>query len=215
MVIDPADGGPIVAFRGGVYKWVSGTQWVDLLPANDEGFGIWGGLSISIAASTVSGNVYMALSDTNAGEGESENERWSDRGWRFRSIWIAVLAIGIGFGLAGVRPIPAIVLAQALNGVLLPLVAVFLLLTVNDRALMGERGLNGAWANSLLAIVVSVTVMLGVVNVAKALNAAFGFFAPGESRLVLWSIGLSLAGAIPVWKRVRRLRGAPAGGAVG
>ena len=170
------------------------------------------GVSSAITAPLAAAITARSLfSDSNAGEGESENERWSERGWRFRSIWIAVLAIGIGFGLAEVRPIPAIVLAQALNGVLLPLVAVFLLLTVNDRVLMGERGLNGAWANSLLAIVVSVTVMLGVVNVAKALNAAFGFFAPGESRLLLWSIGLSLAGAVPVWKRVRRLRGAPAG----
>jgi Mn2+/Fe2+ NRAMP family transporter len=170
------------------------------------------GVSSAITAPLAAAITARSLfSESNGGEGEGENEHWPERGWRFRSIWIAVLAIGIGFGLAEVRPIPAIVLAQALNGVLLPLVAVFLLLTVNDRALMGERGLNGAWANSLLAIVVSVTVMLGVVNVAKALSAAFGFFAPGESRLLLWSIGLSLAGAVPVWRRVRRLRGAPAG----
>jgi manganese transport protein len=58
----------------------------------------------------------------------------------YRAVWAAVLAVGVGFGVAGVRPIPAILLAQALNGVLLPFAAVFLLLVVNDRALMGERG---------------------------------------------------------------------------
>jgi len=71
------------------------------------------------------------------------DDDWSDRSWRFRAVWAGVLVFGVGFGLAGVRPIPAIVLAQAANGMLLPLVAVFLFLAVNDVRLMGPRQLNG------------------------------------------------------------------------
>ncbi len=87
----------------------------------------------------------------------------------FRATWIFVLACGLGFGIAGVKPVPAIVMAQALNGVLLPLVAVFLIWLVNDRRLVGADGRNGPFANALLVIVVVVTFVLGGANVVKAL----------------------------------------------
>ncbi|MCB1055582.1 MAG: divalent metal cation transporter, partial [Acidobacteria bacterium] len=74
---------------------------------------------------------------------------WRLTGWRFRAVWGGVLLAGVVFGLSGLRPIPVIVLAQALNGLLLPLVAVFLLLAVNDRRLMRSEGLNGPFANLL------------------------------------------------------------------
>jgi hypothetical protein len=106
-----------------------------------------------------------------------------------------------------VKPIPAILLAQALNGVLLPLVAVFLLLSVNDRRLLRRDGLNGVPGNVALGAVVAMTVMLGLNNVAKALVAAFGLTPPGERTLLVVSVGLAAAGAIPVWRRVRLLRG--------
>ena len=119
---------------------------------------------------------------------------------------IEVLAAGFVFGLADVKPIPAIIVAQALNGVLLPFVAVFLLLCVNDRRLMTKEGLNGAPANAVLGAVVAVAVMLGVNNVAKALVNAFGLEPPGEGRLLFWSVCLAIAGALPVWRRARQLR---------
>ncbi|HEX2206623.1 MAG TPA: divalent metal cation transporter [Longimicrobium sp.] len=101
-------------------------------------------------------------------------DRWEPRTWRYRAIWIGVLAVGVGFGLAGVRPIPAIILAQALNGVLLPFAAVFLLVIVNDRALMGAAGINGPAANAVTAAVVAVTLVLGVSGVLRAVATAFG-----------------------------------------
>lgn len=80
---------------------------------------------------------------------------------RLRAVWMAVLAIGCGFALAGVRPVPAILFAQMANGVLLPAVALFLLVAVNDRRWMGERA-NRPLANVLGAAVVLVTAALGV-----------------------------------------------------
>jgi Mn2+/Fe2+ NRAMP family transporter len=131
---------------------------------------------------------------------------WSDQSWRFRSVWIGVLAVGVGFGLAGVKPIPAILLAQALNGMLLPLVAVFLLLTVNDRRVMGVRGLNGGLANILLGATVAVTVILGLANVVRAAVAAFGLPRPTEWQLVAAAAVLTALGAVPVLSRVRARR---------
>lgn len=68
LTVDPADGKPVVAFRGGgVYKWLGGTQWTDLSPCLDC-FGIRGDSSISIAGDTISGNIYLVLSDMNVNE---------------------------------------------------------------------------------------------------------------------------------------------------
>ena len=79
---------------------------------------------------------------------------------RSRVVWSAVLAIGAAFAVAGVRPIPAILFAQAANGVLLPAVAAFLLMAVNDRRALG-RHINGALSNAIGALVVLVALALG------------------------------------------------------
>jgi Mn2+/Fe2+ NRAMP family transporter len=51
----------------------------------------------------------------------------------YRAVWASVLGAGLAFGLAGWSPLPAIIAAQAANGVLLPLVAAFMLyLTVRQ-----------------------------------------------------------------------------------
>jgi Mn2+/Fe2+ NRAMP family transporter len=145
------------------------------------------------------------------GGGEAQNDaRWGERGWRFRTVWIGVLAAGLGFGLSGVRPVPVILLAQALNGVLLPLVAVFLLLAVNDRRLMGEAGLNGPLSNAAAAVVVFVTLVLGLGQLARAGAAAFGLPPPGEGPLLFAAAAAATALAVPLMRRARRGR-TPAG----
>ncbi len=132
--------------------------------------------------------------------------RWGDRSWRFRGVWAAVLATGLGFGLAGLRPIPAILLAQAFNGVLMPLVAIFLLLTVNDRRLMGAAGMNGPAANLLFAVVVAVTVPLGFSGVARAASAALDLAPPDDGRVLLGSAILAALVAAPLWRVVVKRR---------
>jgi manganese transport protein len=73
------------------------------------------------------------------------------RNGRLRWVWGAVLLAGVPFAIAGTRPtiplgfgeVSVIVFAQVANGILLPAVAVFLLVAVNDRSRMGEH-VNGA-----------------------------------------------------------------------
>ncbi len=134
--------------------------------------------------------------------GVREERLWGDRSWRFRSVWAGVLTTGVGFGLAGVRPIPAILLAQALNGVLLPLLAVFLLLAVTDARLMGRAELNGRWANGALVMVVATTIVLGVAGVSRAVAAAVGLGSPEEGKLLLLS---AVVAAVIGWPITRRL----------
>jgi Mn2+/Fe2+ NRAMP family transporter len=45
----------------------------------------------------------------------------------YRAVWASVLATGLVLGLVGWSPLPAIVAAQAANGLLLPLIAAFVL----------------------------------------------------------------------------------------
>lgn len=78
---------------------------------------------------------------------------------RLRAVWAVVILTGAAFALTGVRPVPAILFAQVANGVLLPAVAVFLLLAAND-ARMGQWR-NGPFANTVGALVVLITMVLG------------------------------------------------------
>ncbi|MBO6527496.1 NRAMP family divalent metal transporter [Erythrobacter sp.] len=109
--------------------------------------------------------------------GAADDPRWRASGWRFRSVWFAVLVIGLGFGLAAIKPTPAILAAQAFNGVLLPLVALFLLAAMNDHALLGDKA-NGLAANGFGLLVVGVATMLGLTAVARAAGAVLGFALP-------------------------------------
>lgn len=87
---------------------------------------------------------------------------------RFRAVWVSVLLVGTGFAVIGLRPVPAILFAQVANGILLPAVAGFLYLTVNDRSRMGERA-NGPWMNLAGGLVVLVALALGVRALVSAL----------------------------------------------
>ncbi len=89
------------------------------------------------------------------------------RSSRFRAVWGGVILAGALMAATGVRPVEAILFAQATNGVLLPAIAVFLLLAVNDRRWMGELA-NGRWANAAGVIVCLVALGLGLRGVLTA-----------------------------------------------
>ncbi|MEM9595852.1 MAG: Nramp family divalent metal transporter [Acidobacteriota bacterium] len=134
----------------------------------------------------------------------ADDPRWHARGWRFRVVWLGVLGAGVTFGLLDVRPVPVILLAQALNGILLPVVAVFLMVVVNDRRLMGGA-VNGPAANLLMGLVVAVTTALGARGVLRA--AASTFDRPAlASAQTLWIATAASLLVLGVWL-VRELRG--------
>lgn len=79
---------------------------------------------------------------------------------RFRAVWATVVIVGTALAVIGVRPVEAIVVAQAANGLLLPVLAFFLLIAVNKQRLVGAHR-NGPWGNLLGA-----AVALGVTGLA-------------------------------------------------
>ena len=87
----------------------------------------------------------------------------------FRVIAISVLFIGAALALTGIKPIKIILLAQFANGLLLPIVAGFLLYAMNRRNFLGEYA-NGWLANTLGIGVVLLTAGLGARMIAKGLG---------------------------------------------
>lgn len=90
---------------------------------------------------------------------------WSERSGVYRATWLGTLAVGLVFGLMGAKPVPIILLAQVANGLLLPVVTVFLLIAVNNKLLIPTAYRNKAWQNAAMLAVVLITTFLGLRNI--------------------------------------------------
>ena len=116
--------------------------------------------------------------------------QWVSQSRNFRFVWGSVLSIGLIFGLLDFRPIPVIILAQALNGLLLPVIAIFLILAVNDKRLLPSQYCNTFFSNLLMLAIVGITCYLGFNNLWKALSSVINLssFSPAQSALLLLSL---------------------------
>ena len=92
----------------------------------------------------------------------------------FFGIYTFVLALGAVIVLIpGLDLIGIIASSQTLQGLLLPVVLVFMLLLVNDRRLMGRHA-NGPILNLLTLLAVGLVIVLDLVVLLVALLGAFG-----------------------------------------
>jgi NRAMP (natural resistance-associated macrophage protein)-like metal ion transporter len=80
---------------------------------------------------------------------------------RFRMTWGLILFTGIIFSLFGFKPLEAIIFAQAANGILLPVVAVYLLRVMNSRKVMGDN-INTRTSNIAGFLIVLIALGLGI-----------------------------------------------------
>ncbi|WP_194757091.1 Nramp family divalent metal transporter [Aliidiomarina indica] len=85
----------------------------------------------------------------------------------FRGTWLAIILVGVVVASLGIRPIALILFAQVANGILLPLIAGFLLLAVNQQS-MGRYG-NTRRQNILGGCVFIIALLLGTRSVLLAL----------------------------------------------
>ena len=89
---------------------------------------------------------------------------------RFKIVWIFVLLAGVIFSTLGFKPLMVILFAQVANGLLLPIIAIFLLWIMNDKSIL-KNHTNSLVTNILGGIVILVTLGLGM----KSLLAAGNF----------------------------------------
>lgn len=83
---------------------------------------------------------------------------------KFKLVWIIILFLGVLFLSFGIKPIEIIKFAQIANGILLPVIAIFLFWVVNRASVMGKFK-NNTLQNVLGSIVIALAIFLGVKGV--------------------------------------------------
>lgn len=89
---------------------------------------------------------------------------------KFRVVWISVLLLGILFSSIGYSPIQIIQFAQVTNGLLLPIIAVYIIWIVNRSQVMGSY-INTAMQNIFSILILGIVVILG----ARTILKVFGY----------------------------------------
>lgn len=80
---------------------------------------------------------------------------------KFRSVWGLILLLGVIFSSVGFKPITIITFAQVANGILLPVIAGFLIWIVNKKEVLGYHT-NTKFQNLVGVCVVSIALLLGL-----------------------------------------------------
>jgi Mn2+/Fe2+ NRAMP family transporter len=137
--------------------------------------------------------------------GNKNPEKWKPGSFNFKMGWMVILIAGIGFAAGNVKPIPAIILAQALNGFLLPFVSIFLFVVINNPNIVGHEKSNPPLLNIFMILVIFITLVLGLNSAVKAAySAVFSVSIPENSYLIF--IGLiSVVISVFIWVKAKKL----------
>ncbi len=114
---------------------------------------------------------------------------WSKAGQRY--VWAAVLLSGFLVGISGVKPIPVILLVQALNGLVLPLLTAFLILLINDRQIIPVEQRPSHFYNGVLLLIFSAVMIMGLHSIDKSVSAWFALDQGHYEQMVLITLGLT------------------------
>ena len=88
---------------------------------------------------------------------------------KFKMVWTTILVLGVLFSSLHFKPIQIITFAQIANGLLLPIVALFLLWVVNKTAVLGKFK-NTNIQNVFAIIIILITIILGVKGIISAFS---------------------------------------------
>lgn len=91
------------------------------------------------------------------------------RSKKFRGVWIFILVLGVLFSSLGIKSIEIIKFAQVANGILLPVIAGFLLWIMNKSSILG-RHRNSVIQNIFGFIILAITIFLGLKSILKVFN---------------------------------------------
>jgi len=84
-----------------------------------------------------------------------------------RTVWLGCILIGAVTALLGTRPVALIFVAQIVNGLVLPIVAMVLLVAMNDRGRLGDQ-VNSWRGNMIGSAVVLLCAVLGIRSITLA-----------------------------------------------
>ena len=86
--------------------------------------------------------------------------------WKFRAVWASILMLGIILSSAGYKPVDIIKFAQVANGILLPIIAGYLLYIANRKQILGTY-VNTRTQNIIGVIVWLIVLILGLKSIFK------------------------------------------------
>ena len=85
---------------------------------------------------------------------------------RFKAVWMLIISLGVITLSFGFKPIEIIKFAQVANGILLPIIAIFLVWIVNRKAVLGSYK-NTFFQNMLGVLIIGITLLLGIKSILK------------------------------------------------
>jgi len=88
---------------------------------------------------------------------------------KFKAVWIFILLLGVLFSSLSIKPIEIIRFAQVTNGILLPIVAGFLLWIMNKESILGKH-INSKFQNIVGFLILGITIFLGLKSIFKVFN---------------------------------------------
>lgn len=99
--------------------------------------------------------------------------KYNNRDKRFRNVNLAIVLIGTVVASLGLNPMTIILVAQALNGIILPVVAIYLVYITSSQKQLGEFS-NTKVTKILGSIVAMITIVLGGYSLIDALQSFIG-----------------------------------------
>ena len=88
---------------------------------------------------------------------------------KFRIVWMVILFLGVLFSSLGIKSIEIIKFAQVANGILLPIIAGFLLWIMNKSSILGKYR-NNIIQNIFGGVILAITIFLGLKSILKVFN---------------------------------------------
>jgi len=85
---------------------------------------------------------------------------------KFRAVWMSILVIGVLSSSSGIKSIEIIKFAQVANGILLPVIAGFLMWIMNKQSVLGSYK-NTMRQNVFGIIILAITIFLGAKSILK------------------------------------------------
>ncbi len=135
-------------------------------------------------------------------------EKWKPKSLYFQLVAVGILLVGVTFGFLQIKPVPAIIMAQAFNGFILPFISVFMIIIVNDPRVMKEK-INSHFSNFMMGFVLFITLLIGFLNVIKALQKIINFQIGNKDTfffvLLIASLLLTIYTLLKVYKRRKKL----------
>lgn len=134
------------------FKNETGTSGVFALSAGLFGAGFSSAVTAPYAASIIASSIFG----------------WSK--WKVVSVWLGVIVVGAIFGMSDFKPVQLIVVVQALNGIILPLLILLLIIIINDKNIIPEKYQAGIISNVILVSTFIVVTVFSGYQLYTALN---------------------------------------------